>query len=142
MIKSVDYSVEHERRLFEATAKVLSIVNEIKSRSYGKSWRKRGHFSAIMNVLRKTDRLENLLLDKGVSDVGSGNENIIATVMDLAAYSNMWFGLLAASYPEETKRVLLNEGLTSEESMIAASVVAELHGLTIHVPENKEIIIK
>lgn len=120
----VDYTVPEEQVLFELTSAMLAGVHSKKSELYGKSWRKRGHFSALFQILRKVDRLENMMLVKGI-DPGSeiSGETIANTVLDLAAYSVMWLGLLAASNPSQVEALLMSEGCGPADVAATAELI-------------------
>lgn len=121
----INYSVSDEIKLFRATTELLGTLHILKSESYGCSWRKRGSFSALFQVLRKTDRLENIYLNRKDVDNVPG-EDVIMTVMDLAAYSILWFGLLVLSNPEKVRGLLKKEGMLDHDIARFMEVLSEI----------------
>lgn len=73
---------------------------------YGNSWCKMGEcFSILANILRKSDRLENIAV-KGIT--ASCDENVEDTVLDLLVYLAKYFTWLPdeTSHPEDANKVL------------------------------------
>lgn len=86
----------------------ITALHEEKGKAYGGSWKRRGEiFSIIPNILRKTDRIENIVLN-GADNPASLNESILDTFQDTFVYVTMYYTWLTSSgdeyYSDETAR--------------------------------------
>ena len=84
----------------------------VKDAGYGRSWAKRGVDGVHHNVMRKEDRLVQLLqLSDDLSTVVCANydeyvEPLLATLVDLSNYCLMYVSYLAKQYPDEFEKWL------------------------------------
>ena len=109
------YSREKERELFAQVCKDLDRIHNVKSETYGDSWRKRGELLSVFgNLARKFDRLEQIVKDqekfsKAINDeFGEAYED---TVIDLAVYAVLYCTWLKENRSERYDRaVMRSEG--------------------------------
>ena len=78
--------VERFRELTTKMAKLYEQKNTAYGDSFGASVKKYGMISALTRISDKFNRLENLILHP---DINTGDERIVDTLEDLAAYAIM-----------------------------------------------------
>ncbi len=79
-----------------------------KETTYGGSWKKRGGIGAAMMILRKVDRLENLLYRKQYdifdTEMSGADGTMLAEIRDLRRYLILVEAELMARHPEDYPR--------------------------------------
>lgn len=80
-------------------------LSAAKSKAYGNSWKRRGEvFSIIPNILRKTDRIGNLVLGSGENSP-SLNESVFDTFCDTFVYAALYLTWLKQGDIEDEVQV-------------------------------------
>lgn len=79
----------------------MAKIQYAKEGTYGNSWEKRKEVGVFMNMARKFDRLENMIIDGKQDEVG---ESKVDTVADEGVYSVLWLTYILRESPEEFKQ--------------------------------------
>ncbi len=111
---------EDNLNMLEFLPYLLQLQNE-KALVYGRSYCKYGDSSIFMNVQRKWDRIENIMiraLDEGLNTLYSSKsstptETFVDTVVDLASYGCLWSSYIMKTKPEEFKKFVDSNKLNS-----------------------------
>lgn len=102
--KLVQTSSEEYDEKFKEVTELLYKLQHMKGKSYGGSWCRRGHIGVFHNVMRKTDRLENMnAMDPSVWEniERVSGESVIDTIADTATYCIKWLTGYMVTHPEK-----------------------------------------
>lgn len=95
---SEDMELRRDNVLFVYVFMFLAQVQYSKEGTYGDSWARRKEIGVFMNLARKFDRLESMMIDGAKDEVG---ESKIDTVGDTANYGLLWMTYFVRNSPKE-----------------------------------------
>ncbi|WAB25008.1 hypothetical protein M3_0057 [Lysinibacillus phage vB_LfM_LysYB1] len=95
---SEDMEFRRDNVLFVFVFVFMAKIQYAKEGTYGNSWEKRKEVGVFMNMARKFDRLENMIIDGKKDEVGESKAD---TVADEGVYSVLWLTYILRESPEE-----------------------------------------
>lgn len=95
---SEDMEIRRDNILFVFVFVFMAKIQYAKEGTYGNSWEKRKEVGVFMNMARKFDRLENMIIDGAKDEVG---ESKVDTVADEGNYATLWMTYILRENPEE-----------------------------------------